>query len=101
MRPAAMNEAVNMRAAPYTMLKGDDSRTRQRLLRRDRDRALRQRRKSGERVYPVLLPDSIVDQLGAGLRPKKADRAKLMTDLEWRRLIGKVIAEIVKSRVTK
>jgi hypothetical protein len=75
---------------------------RKRLNDRERMRKLRERARLHQRdpisYFLVPLPQSVVDQLVAELKIKWSDDAPI-SDREWRKMVGLVIAEAVK-RVT-
>jgi CRISPR/Cas system-associated endonuclease Cas3-HD len=75
---------------------------RRRLQGRQRMRLLRQRAKRKDPIsyYPVPLPVSVVHTLAAGLKVERSND-KPFTDLQWRELVGRVIARVVELTVKK
>jgi hypothetical protein len=76
---------------------------RQRLLGKLRLREARKRvrenpLKNPVRCYPVFLPDREAEKLAAEIKPGKDSKDKLVSDLEWRRLIGQIITKIITKR---
>lgn len=67
--------------------------------RRARDRARTAPRFDPARCYPVPLRDSEVNALAAKFKAKQGD--ELITEHEWRCLVGTVIADLVRSVIRK
>jgi hypothetical protein len=84
---------------------------RKRHLRKLRNRELRARAKERNpatpnikrpdplHCHPLWLRDSEAAKLGAGLKPDKAEAGKFYSKREWRELIGRVAAAIVRERI--
>lgn len=76
-----------------------------RALSRERSRRARALAKTTPRhdpvrYYPVPLRDSTLDALAAELKLEHGDD-KPINDQEWRKLIGQIIARVVKSAIKK
>lgn len=96
---------TNARARTGHNNRTSNSRTvRRRLQARDRMRQLRERAKKNRRdplsYFYVPLPGSVIHQLAADLKVEAGDDEPI-DDRTWRRLVGLVIAKVVKSAVNK
>jgi hypothetical protein len=75
---------------------------RERLLRaaRNRDLQARKREKKNRlRCHPLWLTDNEADQIAAGLKPAKGEGDREMTTHQWRTLIGRAGASIIREKL--